>query len=123
MRIANYLNIAPQEVELRRQDVWPGISLGNRYFAADHFEKKIRWAQAYTKERVLVVIGDSLQALNIEVLDSRTPHHASRRARSLATNVRSWSRARWPHCHRPSGHSSPWFASTTSPEPGTTGTI
>lgn len=83
MRIANWINTTREEVEARRHHVWLGISLGNRYFSAEHVGGYIAWALAHTKERVLVVIGDALQAINIEILDSRTPHHAMKRALKL----------------------------------------
>src|SRR3990167_1960275 len=83
MRIEKYLNTTPEEVGSRRHDIWLGISLWNKYFTAEHMERYITWALAHTKERVLIVIGDAIQAVNIEVLDSRTPHHALKRARKL----------------------------------------
>jgi cyclo(L-tyrosyl-L-tyrosyl) synthase len=83
MRIAGWINTTREEVEARRHHVWLGISLGNRYFSPEHVGGYIRWALAHTKERVLVVIGDALQAINIEILDSRTPHHAMKRAMTL----------------------------------------
>lgn len=83
MRIASWINTTREEVEARRHHVWLGISLGNRYFTAAHVGDYVGWALAHTKERVLVVIGDALQAINIEILDSRTPHHAQKRAMKL----------------------------------------
>ena len=83
MRIASWINTTREEVEARRHHVWLGISLGNRYFSAAHVGGYVGWALAHTRERVLIVIGDALQAINIEILDSRTPHHALKRAMKL----------------------------------------
>lgn len=83
MRIETYLNTTREDVEQRAHNIWLGISLGNKYFTAGHMERYIAWALTHTKERVLIVIGDAIQAVNIEVLDGRTPHHALKRARKL----------------------------------------
>lgn len=83
MKIASWINTTREEVEARRHHVWLGISLGNRYFTAAHVGGYVGWALVHTKGRVLIVIGDALQAINIEILDSRTPHHALKRAMKL----------------------------------------
>lgn len=86
MKIEKYLNITQEELERRGHNIWLGISLGNKYFTAEHIEKYITWALAHTKERVLIVIGDTIHAANIEVLDGRTPRHAMRRALKLGND-------------------------------------
>ncbi len=80
MRIEKYLNTNKEEVENKSFNIWIGISLGNKYFTKEHIQAYITWALEYTKERVLVVIGDALHASNLEVLDRRTPEAALRKA-------------------------------------------
>tara|TARA_B100000745_G_C20154816_1_gene395726 strand:- start:9410 stop:10114 length:705 start_codon:yes stop_codon:yes gene_type:complete len=83
MRIQNYLNTTEKEVADKKHNIWIGISLGNNYFTKENIEEYIRWAFENTKEKALVVIGDSIQAINIEVLDSKNKGQAFRRAMKL----------------------------------------
>jgi len=69
MKIVTYLNTNKEEVKSKKFNIWIGISLGNKLFTKESIKKYIEWALKYTKEDVLVVIGDRLQAINFEVLD------------------------------------------------------
>ncbi|MEK6927283.1 MAG: tRNA-dependent cyclodipeptide synthase [Nanoarchaeota archaeon] len=69
MKIINYLGCTKEEVESKKFNIWIGISLGNKYFTKENIEKYILWALENTKEDIIVVIGDRLQAINLEVLD------------------------------------------------------
>ena len=80
MRIATYLNLTPEDVQNKSHNIWLGISLGNKYFTKDHIEEYIKWAIDNTKEEVLVVIADALHAVNLEVLDKRSPERALKKA-------------------------------------------
>lgn len=83
MRIEKYLNTDANEVANKSFNIWIGISLGNKYFTQDHIKAYVEWALQYTKERVLVVIGDSLHAVNLEVLDNKTPAAAMRKVLNM----------------------------------------
>jgi tRNA-dependent cyclodipeptide synthase len=80
MRIASCLNVTPEEVAARQHNIWIGVSLGNSYFTKENTREYIKWSLENTKERVLVVIPDVLHAVNLEVLDNRTPQAALRKA-------------------------------------------
>lgn len=80
MRIESYLDITPEEITSRAHNIWLGISLGNKYFTKENIEKYIKWSIDNTKEKVLVVIADMLHAINLEVLDGRTPEKALKKA-------------------------------------------
>ena len=69
MKIVTYLNTTKEEVESNKYNIWFGISLGNRYFSKENLKEYIPWLVRHTKDHVLVVIGDSIHAINIEVLD------------------------------------------------------
>ncbi len=69
MRIVKYLNTTKEEVEARKFNIWIGISLGNKRFTKEAIKQYIIWALEHTKEDVLVVIGDQLHAINLEILD------------------------------------------------------
>lgn len=83
MRIENYLNVTQEEVESKQHNFWIGISLGNKYFTKENIKAYIYWALRYAKSDVLVVIGDLIHAINLEVLDSRSPEAALRKALEL----------------------------------------
>jgi tRNA-dependent cyclodipeptide synthase len=80
MRIASYLNITEEEIRNKEHNIWIGISLGNKYFTKDNIKEYILWAVDNTKESVLIVIADALHAINLEVLDHRSPERAFRKA-------------------------------------------
>jgi len=69
MIIEKYLNTSKEEVESKKYNIWIGISLGNKYFTKENIKQYILWALENTKEDVLIVIGDGLHAINLEVLD------------------------------------------------------
>lgn len=83
MKITKYLNTTQKEVESRRHNIWLGISLGNKYFSQANIEEYIRWSLDRTKNKVLIVIADAIQAFNLEVLDGMNPEAAHRRALKL----------------------------------------
>lgn len=80
MRIVTYLNVTPEEINSKSHNIWIGVSLGNKYFTKENLDKYIRWAIDHTKENILVVIADTLHAVNLEVLDHRNPEKALKKA-------------------------------------------
>ena len=80
MKIEKCLNTTLEEVQSRQFNVWFGISLGNTYFTADRIERYVKWAFEITKEKILIVIGDSIHAINLEVLDEKSESAALNRA-------------------------------------------
>jgi tRNA-dependent cyclodipeptide synthase len=83
MRIESYLNVTQEEVDSRQHNIWIGVSLGNKYFTKDNIRAYIQWSLAKTKDTVLVIIADALQAINLEVLDHRTKPAAQRKAMKM----------------------------------------
>ncbi len=80
MRIKTYLNVTDEEVSGKKHNIWIGVSLGNSYFTKENIEQYIKWALQNTKEKVLVVLPDMLHAVNLEVLDKRSPDRALKKA-------------------------------------------
>lgn len=76
MRIVTYLNTTKEEVESKKYNIWFGISLGNKYFSKENIEKYIPWLIDHTKDHLLIVIADTIQAINIEVFDELTKKRA-----------------------------------------------
>ncbi len=44
-----------------------GISLGNKWFTVENTIELIKWCLSYTKDKVVVYVGDSIHAINLEV--------------------------------------------------------
>ena len=80
MRVTQYLNTTKEEVESRKFNIWIGISIGNKKFTKEAVRQYIEWGLDCTKEDILVVIGDKLHALNLEVIDGYSKLAAIRRA-------------------------------------------
>lgn len=89
MRVAEYLNITPEEVSNKKHNIWIGVSLGNAYFTKEHIKAYIKWALENTKEKVLIVIPDALHAVNLEVFDKRSPSRALAKAIKIGNQKRS----------------------------------
>lgn len=83
MRITNYLNTNKEEVKNKTHNIWIGISLGNKYFTKEHIKEYLKWAAQHTKDGVLIVVADYIHAINLEILDHRTPHSAMKKALAL----------------------------------------
>lgn len=83
MEIKTYLNTTQEEVENKSFNIWVGISLGNKFFIKENIKEYILWAQKNTKDNVLVVVADAIQAYNFEVLDKISFAQAQRKAARL----------------------------------------
>lgn len=56
-----------EDLEAKKYRLSIGISLGNKWFTVPHIIELIRWALSYTHENVVVYVGDSIHAINLEV--------------------------------------------------------
>jgi len=80
MRFGSFLNTTIEEIKSKRYNIWLGISLGNKSFTKELIKDYLEWSLNFTKEDVLVVIGDRLYAINLEVLDGYSKLAALRKA-------------------------------------------
>lgn len=76
MRIGKYLNTTKEAVDGKEFNIFYGLSLGNKYFIPDHVREYIRWALENTKDKVLILIPDKIQAINYEVKNEYSPTRA-----------------------------------------------
>jgi tRNA-dependent cyclodipeptide synthase len=83
MRIDNYLNTTKQDIENRNFNIWVGISLGNKWFTQENIKEYILWSLDHSKDGVMVVIGDTLHAINLEVLSTMKKETALAKAIKL----------------------------------------
>ncbi len=61
-----------QEVKSKKFNIYLGISLGNKWFTKENIREHVLWALKYTKERVGILIADTLHAINYEVRNRKT---------------------------------------------------
>lgn len=83
MRIDNYLNTTREDIENKNFNIWVGISLGNKWFTKENIKEYILWSLEHSKEGVMVVIGDTLHAINLEVLSTMKKETALAKAKKL----------------------------------------
>ncbi|MFA6414655.1 MAG: tRNA-dependent cyclodipeptide synthase [Candidatus Paceibacterota bacterium] len=80
MRIDKYLNTNEIEVTGKKFNIFLGLSLGNKYWTAEHIKTFLSWALEHTKEKVAILIPDKIQAVNYVVKND----YSSKRAASVA---------------------------------------
>lgn len=83
MKIGQRINLTQGDIENKKFNYWIGISLGNKYFSKENVQKYIEWTLLNTKESVLIVIGDWIYSINIQVLDKKNEQSALRKAMRL----------------------------------------
>lgn len=69
-----------EELEANQYTIGVGISIGNKWFTAEHIVGLIQWALPYTREKVIVYAADTIHAINLETRG----HISARRALSIA---------------------------------------
>ena len=83
MNIKTYINTTREEVDAKKYNIWIGVSLGNKYFDKENIREYLKWAIEHTKDGVLILVADAIHAINLEVLDGRSPGSAKRRVEKL----------------------------------------
>lgn len=83
MKIGQRINVGAHDINNKKFNYWIGTSLGNKYFSKENIQKYIEWALLNTKEVVLVVIGDWIYSISLQVLDKRNKQPALRKAMKL----------------------------------------
>jgi tRNA-dependent cyclodipeptide synthase len=76
MRITNYLNTTEEAVRNKEFNICLGLSLGNRYFTPERIRSYLLWSVENTKDKVVVIIPDKIQAINYEVKNGYSPKRA-----------------------------------------------
>jgi len=61
-----------EEVKSKKFNIYLGISLGNKWFTKENMKEYVHWALKYTKERVGILIADTLHAINYEVRNRKS---------------------------------------------------
>ena len=57
------------EVKSKKFNIYLGISLGNKWFSKNNTREHLKFALKYAKDRVGLVVADTLHAINYEVRD------------------------------------------------------
>lgn len=56
-----------EEVKSKKFNIYVGISLGNKWFTKENLRKHLEWSLKYTKDRVGLLVADTLHVINYEV--------------------------------------------------------
>lgn len=79
MKIQKTFNTTKKEIESKKFNIVIGISLGNKWFTKENLREYLNWALENTKDKVLVLIADKIQAINYNIRN---------RKKSKARNLR-----------------------------------
>lgn len=71
MKIKKTFNTTKKEIESKKFNIVIGISLGNKWFTKENLQSYLDWALKHTKDEVLFLIADKIQALNYGVRNRR----------------------------------------------------
>lgn len=66
--IKKVIDGSQEEIENGKYNIFVPISLGNLYFTRERLKGLTEWAIEHTKERVVILVADKIQAINYEVL-------------------------------------------------------
>ncbi len=69
-----------KEVKSKKFNLYIGISLGNKWFTKENIKKNILWCLKHTKDKLAILIVDTLHAINYEVRNKEKSDKAVRRA-------------------------------------------
>lgn len=64
-------NANKEEIEVKKYNIFIGISLGNKWFTKENLREYLKWALKHTKEKVLIFIVDEIQAINYNVRNKK----------------------------------------------------
>lgn len=64
MNIRKTYNSTESEIKSKKFNIFIGISLGNKFFSKENLRKYIKFSIERTKEKVLILIADKIQAIN-----------------------------------------------------------
>lgn len=87
MRIENYINTTPEEIDSKRWNPYLAISINKKTFTRDYIDAFINWALPRSREKVAIVIVDVLQQINNQVLGPYKPAAAIEKAFRKADEV------------------------------------
>lgn len=74
--VKEHVHTTSQEVDARKYDVWMSISLGNKFFNNDNIKEYLVWALAHTKQDVCLLVVDTLQRFNYQILNKKSIERA-----------------------------------------------
>ncbi len=78
MRIRKLFSITKEEIESKKYNIWMGICLRNKFFTKgtqinkENVRKYIQWSLDNTKEKILILIADKIQATNYDVRNNNS---------------------------------------------------
>ena len=75
MGIQQLFNTTKKDIESKKYNIFIPICLGNKFFTKKNTKKYLLWAIDHTKDKVLVLIADKIQAINYDVRNNNTEEY------------------------------------------------
>lgn len=69
-----------KEIFSKEFNIYLGISIGNKWFTKNNIRKHLKWALKHTKNKVGILVADTLHAINYEVKEKMKPKNAREKA-------------------------------------------
>jgi len=83
-----YFHVTQEEIEKKLFNIFIGISLGNKLLTPDLAEKYVKWAHAYTKDNVVVLIADDIDVTNWVVFRGLNKEEAEKKVREKSYGMK-----------------------------------
>ncbi|MEK9157396.1 MAG: tRNA-dependent cyclodipeptide synthase [Patescibacteria group bacterium] len=80
MRIEQVFGTTIGDIENHKFNAFLGISIENKYFSKESISQYVRWMDMVSKDAILILIADEIQAINYQVLGGMEAGAAVRRA-------------------------------------------
>jgi len=80
MKIGVIRGATEKEVKSKKFNLYIGISLGNKWFTKENIKENILWCLKHTKDKLAILIADTLHAINYEVRNKEKSTKAFKRA-------------------------------------------
>ena len=74
--VGKRINVTLEDLKSKKHNIFVGVSLGNKFFSPKNIKEYLLWALESTKESVLVLVADEIQAINYQVLNNYTEGRA-----------------------------------------------
>lgn len=86
VEVTRVLDGSLENIESRKYNIFVPISLGNPYFNRENLRELVKWAIQFTKEKVIILVADDIQAINYEILAGLEKADAQKSAKKLGDN-------------------------------------
>ena len=84
-----YLGVSETDIATKKCNIWIGVSLGNKSFTPHVIYEYVTWGLQHTKERVLVLLVDTIHRSNYKILSSKSSGETERLVRKKTSSLKT----------------------------------